>query len=177
MREGDKVDKLNEHSPRFVLYQMSRNMNRRLFFMFLTTLAKTPKWELRQVIPQINVVNAFKSSVKKKSQGNSTTVPTWKLSVAKRAEPETPSAPAPIEIKVEESECFKKKQEDAQREDGQRRKRPEEVEDSDADEEGKDLKVRMRSKREEERKKDRMYESCRNWATARGRIGNQHKWK
>ena len=40
-------------------------MNRRLFFMFLTTLAKTPKWELRQVLPQITVVNAFKSSVKK----------------------------------------------------------------------------------------------------------------
>ena len=54
----------------FVLYQMSRNMNRRLFFMFLTTLAKTPKWELRQVIPQINVVNAFKSSVKNKSKGS-----------------------------------------------------------------------------------------------------------
>ena len=151
-------------------------MNRRLFFMFLTTLAKTPKWELRQVIPQINVVNAFKSSVKNKSKGSSTTVPTWKLSVTKKAEPETPIAP-PIEIKIEEAECFKKKQEDAQKEDCQRRKRQEEDEDSDAEEDGKDLKVRLRSKREEERKKDRMYESCRNWATARGRIGNQHKWK
>ena len=109
-------------------------MNRRLFFMFLTTLAKTPKWELRQVIPQINVVNAFKSSVKNKSKGSSTTVPTWKLSVTKKAEPETPSAPAIEIIKIEESECFKKKQEDAQREDCQRRKRQEEDEDSDTEE-------------------------------------------
>ena len=78
--------------------------------MFLTTLAKTPKWELRQVIPQINVVNAFKSSVKNKSKGNSTpTVPAWKLNVTKKAEPETPSAPT-LDIKIDESECFKKKQ-------------------------------------------------------------------
>jgi len=161
----------------FVLYQMSQNMNRRLFFMFLTTLAKTPKWELRQVIPQINVVNAFKSSVKNKSKGNSTpAVPTWKLNVTKKAEPETPSAPT-IEIKMDESECFKKKQDDAQKEEFQRRKRHEDDEDSDEDEEGKDVKVRIRSKKDEERRKDRMFESCRNWATARGRFGNQHKWK
>ena len=152
-------------------------MNRRLFFMFLTTLAKTPKWELRQVIPQINVVNAFKSSVKNKSKGNSTpAVPTWKLNVTKKAEPETPSAPT-IEIKVDESECFKKKQDDAQKEEFQRRKRHEEEEDSEEDEDGKDVKVRIRSKKDEERRKDRMFESCRNWATARGRIGNQQKWK
>ena len=151
-------------------------MNRRLFFMFLTTLAKTPKWELRQVLPQINVVNAFKSSMKNKSKGNSSTAPTWKLNVTKKAEPETPTAP-PIEIKVEEM-CFKKKQDDAPKEDLQRRKRYEDDEDSDAEEEGKDMKVKIRGgRRDEGGRKERMYESCRNWATARGRIGNQHKWK
>merc|ERR1711874_152836 len=45
----------------FVLYQMSKNMNRRLFFMFLTTLAKVPKRQIQQMLPQIQVINAFKN--------------------------------------------------------------------------------------------------------------------
>ena len=150
-------------------------MNRRLFFMFLTSLAKTPKRGLQQVIPQINVVNAFKSSVKNKSKGNS--VPTWKMNVTKKADPEAPSAPTLIQIKMEENECFKKKQDDTQKEDCQRRKRHEDEEDSDDEEEGRDLKMKIRGKKDEGARKERMYESCRNWATARGRIGNQHKWK
>ena len=156
---------------------MSQNMNRRLFFMFLTTLAKTPKWELRQVLPQINVVNAFKSSVKKKNAAKSTPVPTWKLSVAKKPEPETPSAP-PIEIKIEGSDCFKKKQEESQKEECQRRKRyDEDSEDSDHDsEDRKDVKVRIRDKKRGN-SREQMYDSCRNWTTARGKLGNQHKWK
>ena len=52
-----------------------------------------------------------------------------------------------------------------------------EEEDSDDEEEGRDLKMKIRGKKDEGARKERMYESCRNWATARGRIGNQHKWK
>eukprot|EP00092_Neocalanus_flemingeri_P004139 GFUD01004453.1.p1 GENE.GFUD01004453.1~~GFUD01004453.1.p1 ORF type:complete len:480 (-),score=121.93 GFUD01004453.1:122-1561(-) len=48
----------------FVLYQMSKNMNRRLFFMFLTNLAKVPRSQILQLLPQIRVVKAFQSSVK-----------------------------------------------------------------------------------------------------------------
>merc|ERR1712106_957315 len=49
----------------FVLYQMSKNMNRRLFFMFVTKLAKVPRSEILNLLPQIRVVKAFQESVKK----------------------------------------------------------------------------------------------------------------
>ena len=50
---------------RFVLYQMSKNMNRRLFFMFVTKLAKVPRSEILNLLPQIRVVKAFQGSLKK----------------------------------------------------------------------------------------------------------------
>ena len=43
---------------------MSKNMNKRLFYMFITRLSKTPRSQLLQLLPQIRVVNAFRSSVK-----------------------------------------------------------------------------------------------------------------
>ena len=53
---------------RFVLYQMSKNMNRRLFFMFITRLARVPRAAVLQQflapLQQIRVVQAFQSSVK-----------------------------------------------------------------------------------------------------------------
>jgi len=56
----------------FVLYQMSKNMNRRLFFMFVTKLAKVPRSEILNLLPQIRVVKAFQESVKKsKTEKNS----------------------------------------------------------------------------------------------------------
>jgi len=57
----------------FVLYQMSKNMNRRLFFMFVTKLAKVPRNEILNLLPQIRVVNAFKGSVKKSKKGKDET--------------------------------------------------------------------------------------------------------
>jgi len=57
----------------FVLYQMSKNMNRRLFFMFMTKLAKVPRSEILNLLPQIRVVKAFKDSVKKVSKGKEET--------------------------------------------------------------------------------------------------------
>jgi hypothetical protein len=60
---------------RFVLYQMSKNINRRLFFMFLTKLAKVPRSEILDLLPQIRVVIASKSSTKKDGKnGNKTEV-------------------------------------------------------------------------------------------------------
>jgi hypothetical protein len=40
---------------RFVLYQMSKNMNRRLFYMFLVRLASAP----RQTANQLQIRNIF----------------------------------------------------------------------------------------------------------------------
>ena len=43
-------------------------MNRRLFFMFITKLAKVPRNQILQLLPQIRVVKAFQSSVKKSKE-------------------------------------------------------------------------------------------------------------
>merc|ERR1711971_1115884 len=57
----------------FVLYQMSKNMNKRLFFVFLSNLSKVPRKQILQcLVPQIKAVNAFKRSLKKKSVKNGT---------------------------------------------------------------------------------------------------------
>ena len=70
------------------------------------------------------------------------------------------------------------REEESQKEECQRRKRyDEDSEDSDHDsEDRKDVKMRIRDKKRGN-SKEQMYDSCRNWTTARGKLGNQHKWK
>lgn len=50
----------------FVLYQMSKNMNKRLFFVFLSNLSKVSRKQMLQaLLPQMRAVQAFKRSLKK----------------------------------------------------------------------------------------------------------------
>ena len=44
---------------RFVLYQMSKNMNKRLFFVFLSNLSKVPRKQILQVTFQNNNLIKF----------------------------------------------------------------------------------------------------------------------
>ena len=146
-------------------------MNRRLFFMFLTTLAKSPTLQMRNVIPQIQVINAFKSSTKRKENGVSS--PTWKVNIAKKVE-NAPSAPEVIQLYETET---KKKSDEPEKEECTRRKKNGEC---DSDEDDSDSgKFRIRNKRghSDADKKEKMTESCRNWQVAKGRIGKQQKWK
>jgi hypothetical protein len=154
----------------FVLYQMSKNMNRRLFFMFLTGLAKSPKWEMKNMMPTIQVVNAFKSSVKRKKADTKAapSANSLKLNITKKVEA---SAPADVlTVEVENN----KKQDDPQKEECTRRKRHCDGEDDDSDSDDRNIHIRNKK---DVKKKEKMYESCNNWQKARSKIGSPNKLK
>ena len=147
-------------------------MNRNVFFMFLTAISKIPKGQLRQLLPQIQVVNAFKCSVKKKTStapcdktGNK-----WTLNLAKTVEP--PMDETNEETKVHDTEQKKKTDENDQEECIRRKKHDEDDNDNDND-----INVLRHTKRMGDKTKDKINETSQSWKIARSRFGKQVKSK
>ena len=142
-------------------------MNRNVFFMFLTAISKIPKGQLRQLLPQIQVVNAFKGSVKKKTStapcdktGNK-----WTLNLAKTVEP--PKDETNEEAKLQDTEHKKKTDENDQEECIRRKKHDEDDNDN-------DINVLRHTKRKDDKTRDKTSQS---WKIARSRFGKQIKSK
>ena len=138
--------------------------------MFLTSISKIPKGQLRQLLPQIQVVNAFKGSVKKKASAApcEKTGNKWALNLTKPVEPAKDETNE--ETKEQNTESKKKQDENDQEECIRRKKHDEDDDDN-------DINVLRHTKRKDDTTKDKIIETSQSWKIARSRFGKLTKSK